>query len=312
MDLSTGINPFAYPFEAPDQAAWTRLPEPDQLDALGVAAASAYRAGPDAAVVVGAGSQALIQAIPAALPDVSSVGVIGFGYREHERVWQAAGVRVTTLTWPLDSADCQLPDVVIVTNPNNPDGQRFKRDELLRLSRRLAERSGCLVVDEAFADTDERESVVASAGERGLLVLRSLGKFYGLAGIRIGFGLTDRELGARLRELLGPWPVAGPAVAVAHQALADRTWRERTQARLRHAAHDQRETLLRYRLEWVGGTTLFTLVSTPNAAKVYQGLAEQWIAVRQFDVRPTWLRIGLPGDAAERSRLDRALAKICA
>jgi cobalamin biosynthetic protein CobC len=199
-------------------------------------------------------------------------------------------------------------DCVIVTNPNNPDGRQVEPARLLDLGAKLAARGGLLIVDEAFADVTPGLSVAAQAGTPGLCVLRSFGKFFGLAGLRLGFALATGEMVRRLEEHLGPWAVAGPALEIGADAMEDADWITETRIRLANAARDLDALLEGHRLAVVGGTDLFRLARTSHAAALFEHLGRQGILVRSFDAKPDWLRFGLPPDAAAWQRLRAALA----
>ena len=219
LDLSTGINPFPYPIGELPEEAWTRLPD-SGVEAELLAAATAYYGAPDpACVVAAAGSQSLIQLLPRLRP-AGRVAILRPTYVEHEPCWAAAGHEVVALG-EVDAGDC---DVVVLANPNNPDGRRFAPAELEELAAGLAPRGGWLVVDEAFADLEPELSLAATVRQPGRIVLRSFGKFFGLAGLRLGFVLTEPALAGRIRSALGPWAFSSPAAWIATRAFADRTW----------------------------------------------------------------------------------------
>ena len=187
----------------------------------------------------------------------------------------------------------------MLCNPNNPDGRRYSRSE-------LADIRAWLIVDEAFADLDG-ESLVPVLPEDGAVVLRSFGKTYGLAGVRLGFAIAPPKLASRIREAPGPWAVSGPAVHVGTLALADTAWREEAGERLAADARRLDALLGRAGCDVVGGTRLFRTVSHPDAAAVAERLARAGILVRRFAARPDWLRFGIPGQEATWQRLEAAL-----
>jgi cobalamin biosynthetic protein CobC len=198
-------------------------------------------------------------------------------------------------------------DCVIVTNPNNPDGRRIEPERLVELADRLAARGGLLVVDEAFADVTPALSVAAWAGRPGLCVLRSFGKFFGLAGLRLGFALGTGELVGRLEDHLGPWAVAGPALEIGAAAMADSDWIEATRARLADAARELDGLLESHGLTVIGGTYLYRLAGTARACGLFEHLGHRGILVRSFEALPDRLRFGLPPDSAAWERLRAAL-----
>ena len=301
IDLSTGINPHAYPPGAIPAEAWERLPDASSLRRLEAAAARAYRCPPCAEVVALPGTQAIIQRLPAIVPG-RDVRLLGPTYGEFARVFSArADVRVVARLDELAGAD-----VAVVVNPNNPDGRRAGPAALVALAAQV----GTLVVDEAFADalTDET-SVVPHLPPRRMVVLRSFGKFYGLAGLRLGFALAPPDLASRLRESVGPWAVSGPALVVGARALADTPWRTATRLRLRSEAARLDTLLVGGGLTIIGGTPLFRLARHPRARALFEALARAGILCRPFAASPAWLRFGLPGAPPAWDRLARALAE---
>ena len=305
LDLSTGISPFPYPIEGLPVAAWTRPPDTGADRALREAAADYYRAGDRALVVAAPGSQALIQWMPRLRPP-SRVAVVGPTYCEHARAWASAGHSVDTIA-DIANAGPEF-DVIVVTNPNNPDGRIFPPRRLVEIAEGLSRRGGQLVVDEAFADLDPNISVARHAGAPGLVVLRSFGKFFGLAGLRVGFALAAPEVVDLLREALGPWAVSGPATQVATRALQDTAWIESTRARLKKGAARLDALLEEAGLPVVGGTALFRLIAAVAAPELFARLARRGILVRHFPDRPDFLRLGQPADDSGYARLAEALS----
>lgn len=308
IDLSTGINPWHYPLPPLPPECWTRLPDRDAFDALLAAAAACYGV-PDARfLVAGPGSQSLIQCLPRLLPR-GRVAVVGPTYAEHARCWRLAGHDVSEVAGLPDAGAAPEHDVVVVVNPNNPDGRRVDPGLLRRLAAAMASTGGLLVVDEAFADVDPAISMAPDAGMPGLCVLRSFGKFYGLAGLRLGFALGPPELAGRIEDDLGPWAVPGPALSIGRAALEDRAWAEGMRADLGRAAARLDGLLAARGLEVVGGTSLYRLVRDRRAGKLYEAMARRGILARPFDARPDWLRFGLPPGEEAEARLAEALAE---
>ncbi|QVL49019.1 MAG: threonine-phosphate decarboxylase [Thiocapsa sp.] len=304
LDLSTGINPDGWPVPEVPGTAWARLPEED--DGLEATAARCYGAP---GLLPVAGSQAAIQALPD-LRMPGRVGVPTVGYQEHAQAWQRAGHTLVRLAdgVPEDDRGAGLDDldVLIVINPNNPTGRRWPASTLLDWHARLAARGGWLLVDEAFMDTTPRDSLAPYTDRPGLIVLRSLGKFYGLAGVRVGFVLGTADLREALRARLGPWTLNGPARHVARLALTDAPWQEATRASLRRASSRLAGLLSDDGLVPTGGTELFQWVCTAEAPAIQDRLARQGILVRRFEAPPS-LRFGLPGDESGWARLESGL-----
>jgi cobalamin biosynthetic protein CobC len=219
VDLSTGINPVPYPLPALPSRLFERLPAPADHAALEQAAAAAYGVADPATVVAAPGTQILISLLPRLAPP-GPVAVLGPTYAEHARAWSLAGHDVREVRSPTEARGAA---VLVVVNPNNPDGRALPRDALLDLAGFMDRRGGRLVVDEAFADFDDAQAL-APVRPRGAVVLRSFGKTYGLAGIRLGFAVADIGVAASLRGALGPWAASGPAIEIGRLALRDRTW----------------------------------------------------------------------------------------
>ncbi|WP_130617682.1 threonine-phosphate decarboxylase CobD [Dyella amyloliquefaciens] len=303
LDLSTGISPFAWPVPAVPPSAWARLPEDD--DGLADIACSYYGAP---RVLPVAGSQAAIQALPT-LRRMSRVGLISPGYNEHAHAWRRAGHQVEELPAPALLAQATRLDVVVLIHPNNPGGERFDRPDLLACHEQLAARGGWLVVDEAFMDATPSESLCAASSREGLVVLRSTGKFFGLAGARAGFVAASPSLLDALRERLGPWTLSGPSRYVLRQALADQAWQVEASARLLACSERLAALLTTHGLTPTAGCAFFQWWRDERADGVHEALATQGILTRRFEA-PASLRFGLPGDEAAFARLDAALASL--
>lgn len=303
LDLSTGINPHPYPLPALAAEAWTRLPDAAEERALRQAAARRYRAAKAEFVLAAPGTSALIQALPRTRPSAEVV-ILGPTYGEHAAAWTIAGHRVRS-AGALEAIGDALQ--VVVVNPNNPDGRLVPPADLLALAARLTAKGGMLVVDEAFADEIAGASLLPQLAElpEGLVVLRSFGKFYGLAGMRLGFAVAAPALVAALAAQFGPWAVAGPALAIGRQALEDDAWAEATGSRLRAAAARLDGLLTAAGLTVLGGTPLFRLAQHAEAHALWHRLGVAGILVRAFPDRPTLLRFGLPADEAGWERLGR-------
>ena len=305
IDLSTGINPHSYPLPQLPSHVFARLPEQAALDRLVTAAARAYGA-PSRAHVVGAPGTQILLPLVAALVPPGRAAVLGPTYSEHVRVAAAVGHRAKEVT---DIDDLRDADLAVIVNPNNPDGRIVGRDALIALADRLRSRGGLLVVDEAFMDVGPAgASLGGDVGRGNIVVLRSFGKFFGLAGLRLGFALAAAEIAARLDASLGPWAVAGPAIAVGEVALADAQWAQATRVTLGREARRLDEILTSAGLEIVGGTSLFRLVRTPAANELFHHLGRAGILVRRFVEQPTWLRLGLASSEDAWVRLRAALA----
>ena len=296
IDLSTGINPVPYPVAELPAAAWARLPSRAADRAL--AAAAAQRYGCDSAAIVAApGTQALIQLLPR-LVGRSRVAILGPTYAEHAQCWRQNGHDVA-ITDRL--ADLAGADVAVVVNPDNPTGRWLEPAALRALGAPL------LVVDEAFIDFHPPGASLAAGLPDNAVVLRSFGKTYGLAGLRLGFAIAPPALAERLRAELGPWAVSGPALEIGRQALADTAWLAAAASRLARDAARLDALLSAAGFALAGGTTLFRLASHRAAPRLVDELGRAGIHVRAFAHQPTWLRFGIPGDDQAFGRLAAAL-----
>lgn len=302
VDLSTGINPRAFPLPALAAETWTRLPDEAAFAALGGAARAAYHAPSYIDIIPGAGAQAFIQILPRLFAS-RRVGVLGFTYAEHAACWTASGADVRVVETLEALTDF---DAAVIVNPNNPDGRIIAPEKLAALGRDMSRKGSLLIVDESFMDFTSAQSVVPLMGE-GMIVLRSLGKAYGLAGLRLGFALCSGAQAASMRAALGPWAVSGPALAIGAQALADAAWRETAAALCARDAARLDALLAKAGFEACGGTSLFRLVRHPQAAQWFAQLCDNGVLTRPFAERPDWLRFGLPGAEAEWRRLSAAL-----
>jgi cobalamin biosynthetic protein CobC len=303
IDLSTGINPIPYPMPPLPPSLFERLPSPEAHKDLERAAAEAYQAADPGMVVAAPGTQVLISVLPA-LWQRSRVAVLGPTYAEHARAWRMAGHGVVECASPEQALDT---DILIVVNPNNPDGQTFAAQDLVAMCDHLRERSGWLIVDEAFADFDADETLVPQLPDNAI-VLRSFGKTYGLAGIRLGFSISGTGMAEKLRMMLGPWAVSGPAVEVGQKALRDRDWLAAAQ-KARSADAIRLGAILTPVAETAPkGTTLYRFIESEYAPDLFTHLGHCGIWVRRFEYNRRILRFGLPGSEAAWLRLEEAVA----
>lgn len=285
LDLSTGINPVPYPVGPLTADAWQALPDAAATEAL-IDAARTFWSVPDGAAIVPApGASAIIARLPYLPERGGRAHVPGPTYNEHEAALAASG------RWTISHDD---PDAEfhVHVHPNNPDG-RFA-------DQRSFGRAHLTVIDESFCDVCPDKSLVAQAAKPGVIVLKSFGKFWGLAGLRLGFAIGHPETllpsdGRRnLSELMGPWPVSGPALAIGTRALCDTVWAEQTRGRLSRDAARLDQAMIAAGARVIGGTDLFRLYDTPSAADWQKRLAASHIWSRTFPYSRTWLRLGLP------------------
>ncbi|MGF6220850.1 threonine-phosphate decarboxylase CobD [Pseudomonas frederiksbergensis] len=300
LDLSSGLAPWPFPVPDIPLRAWARLPETD--DGLEQAACDYYGA---AQVLPVAGSQMAIQLLPR-LRRAGKVGVLSPCYAEHAQAWRRNGYIVrevleSEVDFFLDSLD-----VLVVVNPNNPTGLSLTPARLLDWHSRLAQRGGWLVVDEAFMDNTPHLSLAPFANQIGLIVLRSFGKFFGLAGVRLGFVLAERKLLKLLAEQVGPWAVSGPTRVLGQACLTDTDGHTRQRIRTDEAGERLALLLEQYGLKPQGGCALFQWLIIECAEALHEFMARRGILLRLFTHNSS-LRFGLPADEADWLRLEQAL-----
>lgn len=306
LDLSTGINPHAWP--VPDQLErrmWTDLPSAADLAALLAAARAAYRVPAPLGVMAAPGTQVILPLLPRLAPD-GPVAIVGPTYSSHGDAWRAAGRTVVDIPTAYDAPEDTR--VLVLVNPNNPDGRMLSPAALMDLARQIQARGGLLIVDEAFSDVVPGLSLLPHLGNEPVLVLRSFGKFFGLAGLRLGFLAGRPDLTDKAAGMLESWAVSGPALAVGQAALADLAWQDAMRRQLADEMADLTLALSMAGLTVFGGTALYALAGLRKAEAMHAALARRHIWTRRFDHSPTWLRFGLPGSASALTRLGTALA----
>ena len=308
LDLSTGINPVPYPVGTLDADLWTALPDRTAMARLEAAARRAWQVPDAAQIVIAPGTSALIARMPE-LTDFSGAYIPGPTYNEHAAAFAAA--------YKLNDPDDANAPTHIYVHPNNPTGRVWPEDSIGQA--RLT------IIDESFCDLMPEASHIRATAQDGVVVLKSFGKFWGLAGLRLGFAIatprtlapvdeSDVGLGtpeilprASLTDMLGPWPVSGPALELGARALEDAAWAEATRARLAQEAQRLDQLMTNHGASLVGGTSLFRLYDVGEAAVWQDKLARAHVWSRRFPYSDNWLRLGLP--APERwSQLEAALS----
>lgn len=302
LDLSTGINPEAWQGARADWSDLARLPDPAEIFDLERVAATTFGVEHAGRVLATAGAEAGLRLLPRAI-DGPDVAVLSPTYASHASAWRLAGRSVEPVC--LDRAFETSASVLVVVNPNNPDGRMLKRAAMLDLATARSGLGLWTIIDESFVETRPELSLADTPIER-LIVLRSFGKFYGLPGVRLGFVVAEPALIESLRAMQGDWPVSADAVAIGRAAYRDDAWRIRTRERLDRDALALDDLLTAHGFSVLGGTSLFRFVSTPNAGEVFRGLCERGVLTRPFDDAPERLRIGVPGEPG-LARLAKAL-----
>jgi len=310
VDLSTGINPRSYPAPRASQRSRNRLPEPTELARLEAVAAAAFGVTDPERVVATAGTESALRLVPQIL-DLKAAVIVGPTYGSHADAWTRAGALTETIGLQEAGAHAWRATCLTIVNPNNPDGRIVQRAQLLELHDSLAEHGGALMVDEAFAEVAPEVSVAAEAGAAAprLIVLRSFGKFFGLAGLRLGFIVAAAPLAATMRGLIGEWPVTSDALVAGLAAYADVRWMNRERAILQKSAQRLDGLLTLNGFELAGGTSLFRLARAADARERFARLLAAGILVRPFDFAPDLLRFGLPRGREQWRRLAAALGR---
>ena len=303
LDLSTGVSPFAYPDAAVSDAALRSLPTRAMMNECRSAMAAAIGASEES-LLLAPGSELLIRLLPDVIKP-KSVAILSPGYGDHGRAWRASGADVIETSSPLELVD--KVDAIVLCNPNNPDGRIFAQRDLERIRTQMAERSGWLIVDEAYAELNPSLSLAPLGGEKGLILFRSFGKFYGLAGVRLGALIAPAPIRSMIADRLGVWPVSGAALEIGARVYADRCWADEIRARLAAARARVDRILANGGVNICGGTDLFRFVETQNAYALWEQLARSGVYVRRFDWSRRHLRIGLPPDGQAEEHLSEAL-----
>ncbi|QMU57108.1 MAG: threonine-phosphate decarboxylase [Boseongicola sp.] len=296
IDLSTGINRRAYPVPMLSDAAWRSLPDKDATANLLQAARTAYRTTWPMTQM--AGAQAAIQLLPR-LATPGEARILSPTYNEFQAALNDANWTVTRVT---SETDLPGADVAIVVNPNNPTGHHIHPEAL----HKLAQKVGILIVDESFGDATPDLSLLPGTMPENVVVLRSFGKFFGLAGARLGFVAGPQNMIDQIQSGAGPWPASGPAIEIGTKALNDLNWQDNMRTQLAEDA--SRMDSIAIKAAWipVGGTHLFRTYDTGAAAACQEMLANSRIWSRIFPYSNSWMRLGFPGSEEEWERFEDA------
>ena len=305
LDLSTGIAPFSYPINDIPAKYWQDLPQVnDEL----IAAAKCYYQTEHCLPCHG--SQAVIERLPKfwleKYPQAQTVYLPKVGYKEHQKAWLQAGFSATFYQDDLPK-EIENNSVIVVINPNNPSGKLFNKEELLQCYQRVQLANGLMIVDEAFMDVVEpNQSLTPHIEDDHLIILRSFGKFFGLAGLRIGFVCASERWLKVMSASFGPWHVNGPAQYVALQALQDNHWQAQQRHKLQQQMIKLRQLLQKQLSADLVGCLLFVTAYVNNAEQVYSKLCQQGVYVRLTDEKHS-LRFGIATDA-QLVKLEKVIA----
>lgn len=300
LDLSTGISPTSYPIPEIPQSVWQQLPQPQ---ASLITAAKSYYGAQN--IMATSGSQAVIKQLPQIftthLAELNNefkqqqvdVWLPRVGYKEHEKAWQDNAFNVKQYDELPSAAELTPHCIIVVINPNNPTGRLYTKAEMQALLKQVESRQGWLIVDEAFMDViTPNESIISETHNRHLLVLRSIGKFFGLAGIRIGFVSAHPDWLATFTQLSSPWEVNGPAQFITERALLDTVWQQQQQTLLSELTQQTKALLAKHFQQTSVGTNLFQTVKLDNAPAIYEALCQRGVYVRLCDEQDA-LRFGI-------------------
>ena len=308
IDLSTGIAPYSYPIDGVDLTArhWRDLPQTETEHALMDQMTSHWGCDSSANVMLAPGS-GLIISLAGFLRPKTTVMIPDPAYSEHEIAWRHKGHAV--VTYPAGDIPTLTDDarVVIAIQPGNPTGHINPPQDWDGLIDELAGRDGLLVVDEAYIDLMPDNSLLSRGGRKGLLVIRSFGKFYGLAGLRLGAAVGHADDIHTLKQIMGPWAVSTPALEIGLKAMTDRAWANQQRQRLASDMARLTAMMTEAGLTPYGGTDLYLLIQDNDAKTLHQHLARHGIWTRVFTYNPEWIRFGLPAHEGEWNRLQSAL-----
>ena len=302
LDLSTGINRIPYDNLLISQNNFCVLPEQTLFESLVNAAANEYAVPAKASVLPISGVQMGIQAIPH-IGICGTAKILGPTYNEYSSTLANFGWKIIYVK---DLKDLANADLAVVVNPNNPDGRICTQKELLMVLPKV----GKLIIDESYCDPTPELSMISHAGNKGLIIFKSIGKFFGLAGIRLGFVIGQKNELASFSSVLGPWSVSGPALEIGKRALTDTAWINRTRNRLNSDAKRLSNLLAESNIKSAGATKLFQLIELDDATNAQKKFAEEMVWTRIFSYSKSWLRIGIPGPEDEWSRLRACLKKL--
>ncbi|MBO6825947.1 MAG: threonine-phosphate decarboxylase [Sneathiella sp.] len=304
IDLSTGINPSSYPVPTIPADNWARLPGGQTEQNLLQAARDYYQIPDHFDLIAAPGTQSLIQRLPYLLPSNLQIAISKPTYTEHETCWRRAGHKIIAL-----DGETQLADVAIVVSPNNPTGKIYSGTDLQKIREAHLKPGGLFIIDEAFMDMTPNQSAAKGFPSENLIILKSFGKFFGLAGIRLGFATGDASLIQKLRDEFGPWAVSGPAAFIGTAAYQDAKWTENAHAKLDRDAKQLSDLIISSGGHILANTGLFVTAEFDDAYNLFEHLCRHHILTRPFEYADRWLRFGIPANEAAWARLQDALTQ---
>lgn len=303
LDLSTGINPWPYPLSNIHISDLHHLPTKTSLENCRDAMSAAFLC-PAETILPTPGSEILIRLLPTVLKP-PTIAVLSPSYNDHTYTWKKAGCSVIQAKNPMEHID--NVDCIILCNPNNPDGRTFDFETLTTLHAAMRKRNGWLILDEAYIDLYPHLSFTSQAGSNNLIILKSLGKFYGLAGLRLGALIAPQSILEAMSERLGVWSISDLVLNIGAEVYQNSTWKLQTRTHLKNASVRLNTLLSHSGLTIAGSTDLFSFISTPNSHHLWKRLAQEGIYTRRFAWSESHLRIGIPPSDQAETRLANAL-----
>ena len=286
IDLSTGINPNSYPHSDINIKEFRNLPSKTDILKLNEIAKISFQTNASVSSLMGA--QAAINILPVLFP-IGNITILEPTYNEYNKVFSDFSRNIITVRTLHELKNSQI---AILCNPNNPDGRLYSNEDLIELSKNVQ----VLIVDESFIDQYPENSLSTKINNQtnNIIILRSFGKFFGLAGLRLGFTITGKKLDKKIKDLIGPWPISSITSIIASKALCDNVWKENTIKYLQENSRLIDSLTSKLKWEIVGGTNLFRLYKTPNASIAQDKLAKLKVWTRRFSYSPYWIRLGIP------------------
>ena len=296
IDLSTGINRTSYPWQESVNVHLRDLPGSKLLMSLEETASRAYKIAVGTDTVASSGAQQIINLLPLYLKKYNSVAILGPTYNEYESAFKSSNVRTKMVS---EISDLYCSDIAIIVNPNNPTGKEIAEEALDELSKKVR----ILIIDESFKMFSSRKIQKLD----NVIQINSLGKFFGLAGLRLGFVSGPSDFIKSVRNMLGPWPISSLAAEIGLVALNDKIWISEMEKILLAASNALHEVCNSKNWKLVGKTNLFHTYAISNCLEVEEQFAAHGIWVRTFDYSETWVRLGIPTSECELTRVKQAL-----
>ncbi|MBX7145921.1 MAG: aminotransferase class I/II-fold pyridoxal phosphate-dependent enzyme [Alphaproteobacteria bacterium] len=305
VDLSTGINPRSYPFSFIKNEKYQKLPSQNDISKLLEIARNYYQTPDQVDIIAGPGSQFFLQTLPLFLQEYKNISILTPTYNEYAKCWGSKNSKITYVKKITELKRDQ--QILIICNPNNPNGAIIDHNVILDTAQFLKKNKGILIIDEAFVDPIPEYSIVPLLHHSNIIVLKSFGKFFGLAGLRLGFMISAHPVIQQINHFLGPWPISHPAIEIGIKAFNDKVWINKTKNWLQITSKKIHSVFQTYNFKQYKGTALFTFINDSRAFSLYQCLGKKGIYTRIYKENPSWIRIGMPLPQTFK-RLTKALS----